>query len=259
MTRSPRALPNLLDRWDAVAPRLRDSARVALFLDFDGTLVPIAPRPDQVRLAAFTRRLLERLASRSRVLVTVISGRPRDELLHYIAVPNVRYLGLYGWERGRRSAIPRPARFALRLARAVLCENLAAFPGVWLEDKGSTLSVHVAAAKPSVVGMARCGVALLLRPFQEHLRVLENLRDLEIVPLCVPDKGAALRQSLAGKFRHALPVYFGDDFSDEPAFAAAREGVSVLVGNRRPTHAQFRLRNPDEVAAALTRLETTLA
>jgi trehalose 6-phosphate phosphatase len=259
MTRSPRALPNLLAHWDAVASRLRESARVALFLDFDGTLVPIAPRPDQVRLAAFTRRLLERLASRSRVLVTVISGRRRDELLHYVAARNVRYLGLYGWERGRRSAIPHPARLALLSARAVLCENLAAFPGVWLENKGSTLSVHVADARPGVEGMARRGVALLLRPFREHLRVLENLRDLEIAPLCVPDKGTALRQSLAGKFRDALPVYFGDDFSDEPAFAAARGGVSVLVGARRPTHAQFRLRNPDEVADALTRLEAALA
>ena len=259
MTRSPRTLPNLLAHWDAVAGRVRDSARVALFLDFDGTLVPIAPRPGQVRLAAFTRRLLERLASRPRVLVTVISGRRRDELLHYVAARNVRCLGLYGWERGRRSTIPRPALLALRSARAVLCQNLAAFPGVWLEDKSSTLSVHLAAARPGVEGMARCGVALLLRPFREHLRILENVRDLEITPLCVPDKGTALCQSLAGKFRHALPIYFGDDYSDEPAFAAARQGVSVLVGDRRRTLAQFRLRGPNEVADALTRLETTLS
>lgn len=259
MTPSRRALPNLLDRWETVAPRLRDSASVALFLDFDGTLVPIVSRPDRVHLAAFTRRLLERLASRSRVLVTVISGRRRDELVHYVAARNVRYLGLYGWERGRRSTMPRPARLALGGARAVLCQNLAAFPGVWLEDKSSTLSVHLAAAKPGVEGMARRGVALLLRPFREHLRILENVRDLEVAPLCVPDKGTALRQSLTGKFRDALPIHFGDDFSDEPAFAAARQGVSVLVGSSRPTHAQFRLRNPDEVADALTRLEATLA
>jgi len=259
MTRSPRALPNLLAHWDAVASRLRDSARIALFLDFDGTLVPIAPRPDQVRLAPSTRRLLERLASRSRLLVTVISGRRRDELLRYVAVGNVSYLGLYGWERGNRAVIPRPARFALRRARAVLCENLSAFPGVWLEDKSSSLSIHVSAARPAVAASARRRVSILLRPFRRHLRVLENVRDLEIAPLCVPDKGAALRQSLAGDFRHALPVYFGDDYSDEPAFAAARQGLSVLVGNRRPTHARFGLRDPAEVADALTRLEAALA
>jgi trehalose 6-phosphate phosphatase len=260
MTGSSRTLPNLLVHWDAVASRFRDSARVALFLDFDGTLAPIVPRPDQVRLAPATRRLLGRLASHSRVLVTVISGRRRAELLHYIAVGKVRYLGLYGWERNRRSAIPRPAQIALRHARAVLRENLSAFPGVWIEDKSSSLSIHVAAARPGVAANARRSVGLLLRPFRKHLRVLENIRDLEIAPLCVPDKGAAVRQCLATReFRHALPVYFGDDYSDEPAFAAARQGVSVLVGNRRPTHARFGLRDPGEVADALTRLEASLA
>lgn len=259
MTRSTRALPNLLAHWDSVASRLRDSARVALFLDFDGTLVPIAPRPDQVRLADSTRRLLERLASRSRILVTVVSGRRRGELLHYVAVRKLRYLGLYGWERGRRSTIPRPQQIALRRARAVLCENLSAFPGVWLEDKSSSLSVHVSAAKSGVAASARRRVGLLLRPFRKHLRILNNVRDLEITPLCVPDKGDALRQCLAGEFRHALPIYFGDDYSDEPAFAAARQGVPVLVGNRRPTHARFALRDPSEVADALTRLEATLS
>lgn len=259
MTRSPRALPNLLAHWDAVASQLRNSARVALFLDFDGTLVPIAPRPDQVRLAPSTRRLLERLAKRSRLLVTVISGRRRHELLRYVAAGNVRYLGLYGWERGNRSAVPRPARIAVRRARAILCENLSAFPGVWIEDKSSSLSIHLLAARPAVAASARRCVSVLLRPFRKHLRVLQNVRDLEITPLCVPDKGAALRQSLAGEFRHALPVYFGDDYSDEPAFAAARQGVSVLVGNFRPTHARFGLRDPGEVADALIRLEATLA
>jgi trehalose-phosphatase len=259
MTRSPRALPNLLAHWDAVAERLRDSPRVALFLDFDGTLVPIAPRPDQVRLAPATHRLLERLASRSRVLVTVISGRRRDELLRYVAARNVCYLGLYGWERGRRSTIPRPARLALRRAHQVLCENLSAFPGVWVEDKTSSLSIHVSAARPGVAASARRRVATLLRPFREHLRLLANVRDIEIAPLCVPNKGAALRQSLAGEFRHALPIYFGDDYSDEPAFAAARQGLSVLVGDPRPTHARFAVRDPNEVADALTRLEATLS
>jgi trehalose 6-phosphate phosphatase len=259
MTGSPRALPNLLAHWDAVASRVRDSARVALFLDFDGTLAPIVPRPDQVHLASETRRLLARLAGHSRLLVTVISGRRRDELLHHIAVSKILYLGLYGWERGRRSAIPQTSRIALRRAREVLCENLAAFPGVWIEDKSRTLSIHVAAARPGIAARARRRVRSLLRPFHKHLRVLENVRDLEITPLCVPDKGAAVRQCMAAReFRCALPMYFGDDYSDESAFVAAGQGVSVLVGNRRPTHARFRLRDPNEVADALIRLEATL-
>ena len=255
----PRALPNLLSHWDSVAPRLRESDRVALFLDFDGTLVPIAPRPDQVRLDPATRRLLGRLASRPRVRVTVISGRRRHELLEHIGVRNVRYLGLYGWERDRRSVLSRRAQLALGRAHDILRDNLSAFPGVWVEDKASSLSVHFSAARPIVKQRARGRVPLLLRPLRNQLRLQANVRDLEVLPFCVPDKGVTLRQSLAGEFRHALPLYFGDDYSDEPAFAAARKGVSVIVGNRSPTRARFRVRGPEEVADALSRLEQAIA
>ncbi len=58
--------------------------------------------------------------------------------------------------------------------------------------------------------------------------------------------------------RGALPIYFGDDLSDEPAFAAAGKGVSVLVGKRRVTLAKFFLRGPAEVTAALSKMEETI-
>jgi trehalose 6-phosphate phosphatase len=254
-----RTLPNLLAHWDVVAPHLRESVKVALFLDFDGTLVPFAPRPDQVRLKPSTRLLLRRLTQRSRLLVTVISGRRRRELVDYIALRNIRYWGLYGWERSPRSKIPRAARIALRDAHAVVQSHLSAFPGVWVEDKSSSLSIHVAAAKPAARKRARRGVPRLLRPFRKHLRVLNNVRDLEVVPHCISGKGVALRQSLAGECRNAFPLYFGDDYSDEPAFVATRRGISVIVGNRSPTRARFRLRDPGEVADALFRLDEAIA
>lgn len=254
-----RALPNLLRHWDSVALKLRESERLAIFLDFDGTLVPIAQRPDEVRLEPSTRRLLNRLANRRRVRVTVISGRRRRELLQHIGVHNIHYLGLYGWERDRRSALSRQAQAALGRAHVILREHLAVFPGVWVEDKEHSLSVHFAAARPVVKRRARRHVPQLLRPLRGQLRLLMNIRDLEVLPFCVPDKGAALRESLDGAFRQALPLYFGDDYSDEPAFAAARRGVAVIVGNRSPTRARFRLRGPEEVADALFRLEKAIA
>ena len=55
--------------------------------------------------------------------------------------------------------------------------------------------------------------------------------------------------------RGALPIYFGDDFSDEPAFVAAESGISVLVGKRRATQAQYCVRGPVEVTEALSRME----
>ena len=86
--------------------------------------------------------------------------------------------------------------------------------------------------------------------------MMSNLRDVEVAPISIGDKGVAVRQFLdEPAMRGALPIYFGDDFSDEPAFAAARKGISILVGKRRATRAKFSLRGPAEVAEALTRME----
>src|SRR5271156_3918705 len=106
----------LVAHWDRVAAQIQSSRRVAVFLDFDGTLVDIAPRPDQVRLAPSARRVLRRLARHPRVTLVVISGRRRAELWRYIGLRGIRYFGLYGWERGRRSRLSTSALIALRRA-----------------------------------------------------------------------------------------------------------------------------------------------
>jgi trehalose 6-phosphate phosphatase len=88
---------------------------------------------------------------------------------------------------------------------------------------------------------------------------MSNLRDIEVAPLAIGDKGLAVRKILGQPaMRGALPIYFGDDFSDEPAFVAARKGIPILVGKRRATRAKFALRGPAEVAAALSRIEKTV-
>ena len=98
-----------------------------------------------------------------------------------------------------------------------------------------------------------------MRGFSGTLQLFENLRDMEVAPSQMPDKGAAVRELLRRRGRRgALPFFFGDDLSDEPAFAAARGGVSVLVGKPRKTRATLWLRNPDEVAIALQKIKEAL-
>jgi trehalose 6-phosphate phosphatase len=88
---------------------------------------------------------------------------------------------------------------------------------------------------------------------------MSNLRDVEVAPVAIGNKGVAVRKILgAPTMRGALPIYFGDDFSDEPGFTATRKGIPILVGKRRTTRAKFSLRGPAEVAAALSRIEKTI-
>ena len=254
-----RSVSHLFRHWQEVAARIRAKRRAIVFLDFDGTLVHIASRPNRVRMKPAMRRVLRRLAINPKVTVAVISGRRRDELRRCVGIPKLQYLGLYGWERGGKTPLPASARVSLFRMHVLLVKKLSACPGVWIEPKQKSFSVHLLGAKAGVQRRAREMVRKLLHPFRATLQVLENLRDVEVMPRQIPDKGAAVREFLAKPAsRGALSFCFGDDLSDEPAFAAVRRGVSVLVGKTRTTLAQFRLRGPEEVAAALTRLEEAL-
>ena len=254
-----RKAPSLTADWARVAAQIQSSCRVAVILDFDGTLVNIAPRPDQVRLAHAARRVLRRLARHPRVRLVVISGRRRAELQRYIGLPRIRYFGLYGWEHSGHSPLPSSTLIALRDARARLSIHLSSIPGLWVEDKHFSLSVHFLDVPPPAQRRARRTLRSVLQPFHKSLRVIENLRDAEIVPRCILGKGATVQLFLAKPARcRVLPFYFGDDLSDEPAFEAVGEGVSIRVGAPRPTQARYSLRSPAAVAAVLAKLEAAL-
>src|SRR5437899_1582169 len=162
MKRSPRAIPHLFRQWRQIAARAGASRRVLVFLDFDGTLAAIAARPDRVRVKPAMRRALQKLAGQRRVTVTVISGRRRADLKRCVSVNGLNYLGLYGWERGGNERLSAAARVALFRAHAMLLKELAVFPGVWIEPKHNSFSVHLMNSRPSAQRGARRAVRAFL-------------------------------------------------------------------------------------------------
>lgn len=253
------AVPHLFRHWADITARVRAKQHAVVFLDFDGTLVEIASRPNRVRMKPAMRRILHRLARNRKVTVAVISGRRREQLKRCVDIPRIHYLGLYGWETGKPRALPASARVALFRAHALLLKELSAVPGVWIEPKRNSFSIHLLGAKRSVQHRVRQAARRLLGPFANTLQSLENLRDIEVMPRRVEDKGAAVRKFLAKRRpQRGVVFFFGDDLSDEPAFAAVRRGVSVLVGKARRTNARFRLRGPEDVSVVLARLEDAL-
>lgn len=251
--------PSLFADWARIAAQIHSSRRVAMLFDFDGRLVKIAPRPDQVRLAPLTRQTLRRLARHPRVTIAVISGRRRSELIQLIALRGIRYFGLYGWESRRRSSLPTSFVTALRRAQVEFSIHLSSIRGLWTEDKQYSLSVHLLGVSLQERCRARRKVRSLLLPYQKTLRTIDNLRDVEIVPRCILGKGMAVQHFLAKPpLCNALPFYFGDDLSDEPAFEVMRNGISIRVGNACPTNARYSLRSPAALAAVRTKLEAAL-
>ena len=259
MSRWRHRIPHLFDHWDYATRLIRGSGQVALLLDFDGTLVKIAARPDRVRLPVRTQRVLRRLTRMRGVTLAVVSGRRSAELQRHIGVQQVEYLGLYGWEHDGEPPLSSPVQVALFRTQANLLGELASYPGVWIEPKQHSFSVHLLGTSVEIQRRVRRRVRALLAPWHEKLRVFDNLRDVEVAAASIQDKGAAVRRFLGKpERRSALPVYFGDDLSDESAFVAARKGLSILVGRKRATRARFCLRGPAEVTIALERIEALL-
>ena len=253
-------IPDLLGSWDAVAARLGKHRHVTVFLDFDGTLVNIAPRPELVKMTPAAKKILRRLARHPRATLVVVSGRRRAELLEHIGVPGIHYFGLYGWESDAKSALPKAALTALRQAQAHLKPLLEKYPAVWIEDKHSSLSVHLLDVPKPLQPRVRQELFHLLAPFRKSLHAVENIRDVEILPRSIPGKGKAVSRFLRRPgHKHSFPFYFGDDYSDESGFVAARRGVPVHVGTARPTRAKYHLDRPSEVATALSQLEKALS
>jgi trehalose 6-phosphate phosphatase len=225
---------------DPPAPR----ADWAYFFDVDGTLSVLAPTPSSARLAPQVRERLEALRARCGGAVAIISGRPLNDIDAMCEGLLLPAAGQNGAERrtadGQLVLLP-VRRGQLDRALPVLMALVERNPRLLLEDKGHSLTLHYRAVPP-MAGVAHRTMRQLQRQYGEDFIVQGGKRVVELLPAGI-DKGKAVRAFLTEMpFRGRLPVFVGDDVSDEPAFAAvnALGGHSVKVGSG-PTNARWRL------------------
>lgn len=249
----------LFQCWPQVSSRIRRAQHILLLLDFDGTLAPLRDRPQDVQLGNATRQILRRLVSHSRMTVMVVSGRRRADLRKQIAIRGVRYFGLHGWEDREGISLACHSQWLLLSIRRWLAQSLR-FPGVRLEDKKMSLAIHFRKATASVVDELRTGIRDIVEMLgPEGLHVIEGSKVLELLPPEIRGKGAAVTDIVSHFFATSLPIYVGDDASDESAFAALPTGITIRVGRARGTAARYTLRDPNHVRSFLERLEAELS
>lgn len=216
-------------------PPLLDPA-AALFVDIDGTLVEIAAAPEAVRVSPALPRLLERLQLRHGGAFALVSGRPITGIDALFRPWHGAAAGLHGGERrrldGSRAELLDPeAAAALERLRPSATEVARRFPGVRLEDKGRTLALHyraVPAAEAEILRFADEAV----RASDNRVRLMRGKMAAELLP-CGQSKGRAIAAFLGeAPFRGRMPVFVGDDVTDEDGFAEVRRrgGVAVRVG-----------------------------
>jgi trehalose 6-phosphate phosphatase len=247
--RSPRRIEALAAQAPLTAPPLL-GANTALFLDFDGTLVDIAPRPDHVVVAQGLPATLEALAGRLGGALAIITGRWLADVDGLLAPAELAGAGLHGAElRGDGRVQVRAVGGVGEIARA-LRARFGADERVLVEDKGAAVALHFRLAPERA---AECMQALRAAAGEWPGLDIVNGKMVIEARAHGSTKGSALRQLAAeAPFRGRVPVFAGDDATDEDGFAAAGGlgGYGVKVGPG-PTLARHRCAGVADVHAWL--------
>lgn len=245
------------DSGKLAAPPPLDPVRDALLLDFDGTFVDFAPRPDGVRVRPGGLELLTRVSERLGGAFAIVSGRRVGDIDSFLAPLSLPVVGVHGQEKrvapGGDIAL-RPHSADLGIARQRLRQALAGEPKLLLEDKNSALVLHFRQhpqMQDRAAALANEAIAGLdaVQAVPGHMIV--EIRETGI------SKADAVRALAADPpFRGRLPVFVGDDTTDEDGFreAAAQGGFGIKVGQGE-TAARYRLADVDAVHAWLKGME----
>ncbi len=244
---------------------------ILLLTDFDGTLCEFQHDPAAVELSAARRLVLSSIATRPQVSIGIVSGRRAMDVRRRSGLSaQVYYAGLHGLEiDGPHGRFEAPAfgarRDELRQVGQALGRAIAPLPGALIENKDLSVALHVRAAAPSDRQQAERLFWTLAGPLLETGAVRLQRGDcvFELLPDIAWNKGDAVRWIEDDAARRqgsaALPVYLGDDQTDEHAFEAIGDrGVTVVVGPR-PSRARHRLPDPAAVEQLLQRLALRLA
>ena len=233
-----------------VAPQ--PGPQCAYFFDIDGTLIDLAASPDAVRVESALSPVIAALSRITGGAVALISGRSLSDIDDLFPVRGLPAAGQHGVERRtaagvtHRHALPSGS---LDRVRQRLTPFLARHPRLLLEDKGQSLALHYRGA-PRLASAVHRTMRLMLRLAGRRYVLQPGKRVVELKP-AGRDKGAAIREFMGERpFRGRIPVFIGDDATDEHGFRVVNRlgGCSIKVGAGR-TAARWRLPNARAVVA----------
>jgi alpha,alpha-trehalase len=247
---------------DEIVERSKTSG-LAMFLDYDGTLTPIVPRPEDAILTDSMRETVKRLSEKC--TLGVVSGRELQDVKNLVKLDDIVYAGDHGFNidaPGAEGGAYRPAeKFlpAVKKAAADLNSALEGVPGAWVEEKTFTLSIHYRQTPEERAGEVEKLVEK--KAAELDLRLTSGKKVYEFRPNIEWHKGKAvewLREKLG--VTDAFTIYIGDDTTDEDAFKAlGDDGLGILVADEpKETAARAILDTPDDVERFLSQLAEKL-
>jgi trehalose-phosphatase len=225
--------------------------RLAIFLDYDGTLTPIVARPELAELSDSTRQVLRELAGY--LPVAILSGRDLNDLRERVKIDNIVYAGSHGFDIAGPSGVQKVVapEFVpmLDAAEKELQKELIGISRALLERKRFSIATHYRNVQESDVSKIKRAVNEVATRYPE-LRKIDNKKVYELQPDVDWNKGKAVIWLLERLDRQeAFSICIGDDLTDEDAFSAINgRGAGILVSDQpRLTSARYALKNPAEV------------
>lgn len=225
---------------------LAESSRIALFLDFDGTLVEIAETPDGISVPSDMPERLRDLSQRFEGRMALVTGRAAEDLAGHCPIDGIACAGSHGAARyaadgSTIGAVPE----GLPIEAVASLREMAGVTGIAYEEKAHGGALHYR-ARPEFEAKVVAHAHAVARNHG-----LEMKRGKRVVELVRPgaNKGSAVRAFLSTPpFAASVPIFVGDDITDEDGFEAVHGlgGFGIIVGDRRPTLAQYAL--PDILA-----------
>lgn len=254
-------LPSALDDFEKISAQAAGK-RLAVFLDYDGTLSPIVETPDQALMPEKTRDAVVALSRHCPV--GIISGRDLTDVRDKVQIDSIVYAGSHGFDIAGpenlqvEHAVGEEFLPVLDEAEKALSRELDAIDGVLVERKKFAIAIHYRRVAPQAVETVE---AIVDEVAAEHpkLRKSYGKKIFELQPQMDWHKGKALF-SLLGTLKldgaDVLPFYIGDDVTDEDAFRALKgRGIGIVVWDRpHETAAGYSLNSPDQVREFLLRL-----
>ena len=257
----------LFSFWDKVGKILSEAKHVLVLADFDGTLAPIAGRPELVVLPEEMGKILKNMAKHRGITAAIISGRALSDLKNMVGINGLVYAGNHGLEiegPGLNFIYPVTAEFKYfsHIIHPMLVKTMSAIRGVVIENKELTLSVHYRQVDDGNVDEVKSTFNRVVGGAEAmgKVKITAGKKVLEVRPVVNWNKGKAVQMIIAeyGKSNKSVPVYLGDDQTDEDAFLELEKhqnGISVFVGNEEvKTAARYYLNSTCEVAQFLTKL-----
>jgi len=268
---------NALDHFETIFSKL-NGRRLVIFTDYDGTLSPIVEDPNSAFIPPKTSETLNRLAHN--FTVGIITGRSLQKIKDFVKLPNLYYAGSHGLDiigpdESFKYTPGEDFRKIILDLQANLQEAIDSdedLDKASVESSGFHVSVHYRRLNPEFVPKLRCLTQSVVENSGYAVKICGGKMVYEVRPICEWNKGEALtylyRQIIQGEEEKVeelktetsfVPIYLGDDTSDEDAFHALKaklgHGIGILVSDtNKETHAEYSLRDPLEVEQFLSKI-----